>query len=88
MLMSTTKDQCQRSCELLNEGCLDELRRCSKARNVPSDSTCLLDSFGRGQMQVQQASPAKSAPTLHHVFSTEKQKTGHCQDLQDPGLAR
>jgi hypothetical protein len=36
------------------EANLDELRRCSKARNLPSDATCLLDRFGH-QTRVQHA---------------------------------
>jgi hypothetical protein len=55
------------------EACLEELRRYGKARNLPSDSTNLLDIFGR-RMRVQHASRPKSDPTLHHFFSTGKEK--------------
>jgi hypothetical protein len=55
------------------EGCLDELRRCTKARNLPSDSTYLLERFSR-RMRVRQASRPKSAPTLNQFFSAKNRR--------------
>ena len=56
------------------EAYLDELRRYSNARNLPSDATDSLDRFHR-QMRVQHASRPKSSPTLHQFFSIKKTKT-------------
>jgi hypothetical protein len=55
------------------EANLDELRRYSKARNLPSDATCLLDRFGH-QIRVQHAALPRSAPTLHNFFGAMKKK--------------
>jgi hypothetical protein len=57
------------------EANLDELRRQSKARNLPSDATCLLDRFGH-QTRVQHAALPRSAPTLHKFFGATKKKPG------------
>ena len=51
------------------EACLEKLRRHGKARNLPSNSVHLLDTFGR-RMRAQHASRPESDPTLHHFFSS------------------
>jgi hypothetical protein len=59
------------------EANLDELRRYSKARNLPSEATSLLDRFGH-QIRVQHAALPRSAPTLHQFFGTIKKNKPSC----------